>query len=93
LLATSWSRALQLDHPAGGVKRVMFRDLSWFVANVFLSWNSDPHGHRDDGVIGALVLLMVLIGVGLWIVDALRHTAALQDCVLQGRTNCLPSLR
>jgi hypothetical protein len=76
---------------------MMFRDLSWFVAHVFLSWNFDPDGHRDHGsgsgrsTIGALVLLMV--GVGLWIVDALRHSDALQDCVLQGRTNCLPSLR
>ncbi len=76
-----------------------FRDFSWFVANLFLSWNFDPDGQRDDGssssrnVIGALVLLMILVLVGLWIVDVLRQTDALQDCVLQGRTNCMPSLR
>ena len=77
----------------------MFREFSWFVVNFFLSWDYDPDGHRDGGssnsrsVIGALILLMVLVLVGLWIIDALRQTDALQDCVLQGRTNCLPSLR
>ncbi len=77
----------------------MFRDFSWFVVNLFLSSEFDPHGHRDDGssssrnAIGALVLLMILVLVGLWIIDVLRQTDALQDCVLQGRTNCMPSLR
>jgi hypothetical protein len=78
---------------------VDFRDFSWFVANLFLSSNFDPDGHRDDessssrSAIGALVLLMILVLVGLWIIDVLRQTDALQDCVLQGRTNCMPSLR
>ncbi len=78
---------------------VVFRDVSWLVANLFLPWNFEPDGHRDDGssssrsAIGALLLLAMLVLVGLWIVDALRHTDALQDCVLQGRTNCMPSLR
>ncbi len=77
----------------------MFREFSWFVINLFLSWDFDPDGPRDDGwsgsrsAIGALVLLMILVLVGLWIIDVLRQTDALQDCVLQGRTNCLPSLR
>jgi hypothetical protein len=77
----------------------MFRTFSWFLPTIFLSWDFDPDGHRDDGsdssrsAIGALVLLMILVLVGLWIVDVLRQTDALQDCVLQGRTNCLPSLR
>ena len=77
----------------------MFRDFSWFVFSLFQTWNFDPDGHREDGssssrsAIGALVLLMVLVLVGLWIIDALRHVDALQDCVLQGRTNCVNSLR
>jgi hypothetical protein len=77
----------------------VFREFSWFLANLFLSWDFDPDGHRDDGssnsrsAIGALVLLTILVLVGLWIIDVLRQTDALQDCVLQGRTNCMPSLR
>jgi hypothetical protein len=77
----------------------MFREFSWSVARLFLSWDFDPDGHRDDGsdsirsAVGALILLMILVLVGLWIVDVLRQTDALQDCVLQGRTNCMPSLR
>ena len=77
----------------------MFRELSWFFVNLFLPWDFGPDGHRDDGsssirsAVGALVLLAILVLLGLWIIDALRHADALQDCVLQGRTNCLPSLR
>ena len=77
----------------------MFRDFSWFVVNLFLPWEFDPDGYRDDrssssrSAVGALVLLVVLVVAGLWIIDALRQTDALQDCVLQGRTNCMPSLR
>jgi hypothetical protein len=83
----------------GDLDRLMFREFSWFLASLFLSWDFDPDRHRDDGsssgrnAIGALVLLLILVLVGLWIIDALRQTDALQDCVLQGRTNCLPSLR
>jgi hypothetical protein len=91
--------AVQVHRRKEGLARVMFREFSWFVADVFLSWGSGPDGHRDDGptngrnAIGALILLFFLVLIGLWIIDALRDTDALQDCVLQGRTNCLPSLR
>ena len=77
----------------------MFREFSWFVVNIFLSWDFDPDRRGGEGsggsrgAVGALVLLAVLVLVGLWIIDALRQTDALQDCVLQGRTNCMPSLR
>ena len=76
-----------------------FGNLPGSSLNLFLPWNFDSGGHRDDGssgvrgAIGALVLLAILVLVGLWIIDALRQTDALQDCVLQGRTNCMPSLR
>jgi hypothetical protein len=77
----------------------MFREFSWVLFNLFLPWNFDRDGHGDDGPInirgalGALLLLAALIMLGLWIIDALRQADALQDCVLQGRTNCLPSMR
>jgi hypothetical protein len=78
---------------------VMFREFSWFLFTLFLQWDFDPNGQGDDGsanirnALGAIVLLAVLVLLGLWIIDALRQADALQDCVLQGRTNCLPSLR
>jgi hypothetical protein len=77
----------------------MFREFSWFLFTLFLPWGFDSNGQGDDGpahirnALGAIVLLAVLVMLGLWIIDALRQTDALQDCVLQGRTNCLPSLR
>jgi hypothetical protein len=98
-VAKSPVRPLQRNDQATELGRVVFRDVSWFVANVLLPWNFDPDGHRDDGsnsgrrALGALVLLIILVVVGLWIIDALRHTDALQDCVMQGRMNCMPSLR
>ncbi len=38
----------------------------------------------------ALVLVVVLLVGGLWLMRHLRATAALQDCVMSGRTNCAP---
>ncbi len=74
-----------------------FREFSWFVASLFLSWDSDPDG-RPEGeplgtrnIIALFVLILVLILVGLRIIDVLRETGTLQDCVMQGRTNCVPS--
>ena len=36
----------------------------------------------------ALVLLAVLVGGGLYLVYRLRASADMQDCVMQGRSNC-----
>jgi len=41
-------------------------------------------------VVAALILLAVLIGGGLWLTQALRGAATIQDCVSAGRTNCAP---
>jgi hypothetical protein len=52
--------------------------------------------HRDDdfrhrmmmnAVAGVVVL--VLVGCGLWLTDAMVKVRKDQDCVLSGRTNCL----
>jgi hypothetical protein len=39
-------------------------------------------------VIGAFVA--VVIGVGIWLVDALLEQRRLDDCAAQGRRNCTP---
>src|SRR3984885_9895590 len=40
-------------------------------------------------VIGAAIVV-VLIGTGVWIADPISATGKLEDCALQGRTNCAP---
>ena len=37
-----------------------------------------------------LGLIAVLIVVVLFVMQQLRHAAAVQDCVASGRTNCVP---
>jgi hypothetical protein len=46
-----------------------------------------------DRRIGNLVLLLfavVLIGGGIWLVNAMFEQRQLDDCMAQGRTNCAP---
>jgi hypothetical protein len=40
--------------------------------------------------LAAIVLVAVLITIGLWLFSELRSTSILEDCLLQGRTNCAP---
>jgi hypothetical protein len=40
-------------------------------------------------LIGLLVCLLLVLG-GLFLVYALRDTSQMQDCVMQGRSNCAP---
>jgi len=40
--------------------------------------------------VAILILLVVLVGGGLWLTRALRGAATIQDCVSAGRTNCTP---
>ena len=52
---------------------------------------SDDHDPgRVRQIVAVIVLLAVLVGGGLWLAGALRGTAAIQDCVAAGRTNCAP---
>ena len=37
-----------------------------------------------------LVLIVMMIGGGLFVMQRLRSAAAIQDCVASGRTNCVP---
>jgi hypothetical protein len=54
----------------------------------------EPQGNQDSYsprsvLIGLLVVLLLVLG-GLYLVYALRDRANLQDCVMQGRSNCSP---
>jgi hypothetical protein len=58
--------------------------------------NDDLEGHRRQdahsqraALIGLAICLALVLG-GLFLVYALKKSSQLQDCVMQGRTNCAP---
>ncbi len=53
-----------------------------------LSEGDDPGRLRQ--LVAALVVLALLVAGGLWLTGTLRGTAAIQDCVAAGRSNCAP---
>jgi len=44
--------------------------------------------YSPRAVLLALVIIAVLVGLGLFLVYRLRASADIQDCVMQGRSNC-----
>jgi hypothetical protein len=52
--------------------------------------DADPPESRR-GVLIALALLVALGLLGFWISGALRGSDAIQDCAMQGRSNCAQS--
>ena len=53
-----------------------------------LNEGDDPGRFRQ--LVAAALVLAALLAAGLWLTGALRSTAAIQDCVAAGRTNCAP---
>jgi hypothetical protein len=45
---------------------------------------------NSRGPLIALIVVVVLVLGGIWISHVLRSGAAIQDCVMQGRSNCAP---
>ena len=45
---------------------------------------------RHLGNIILLVILAVLVGGGVWLVNAMFEQRQLDDCIAQGRRNCAP---
>jgi hypothetical protein len=55
-------------------------------------WQSDDAEYeaakrQTAGLIGIVVILLLLV-VGLFLVQQLRASAAIEDCLLSGRRNC-----
>lgn len=48
-----------------------------------------PPDPRRTAVIGLIVIVLLVIA-GLFFTHVLRDTSRIQDCVMQGRTNCAP---
>jgi hypothetical protein len=59
-----------------------------FFGGRSLSEGEDGRSVRQ--IVAILILLLALIGGGLWLTHALRGAATIQDCVSAGRTNCAP---
>ncbi|WP_159014537.1 hypothetical protein [Acidisoma sp. S159] len=76
--------------------RLEFREALWFVADIFLG-SSDLTGGQEDepgsrrSALAAVIFLLLFALVSLHVVHVLKKVDALQDCVMQGRTNCVPS--
>jgi len=54
----------------------------------------DDDGPRDRdsrrGPVIGLILVLALVVIGYFLVEALRKNANLEDCLMSGRTNCAP---
>ena len=54
----------------------------------------EPNGEGED--VGrrksliALLVVLALVGVTLYVGHVLKQSSALEDCEMQGRTNCAP---
>ncbi len=50
----------------------------------------DDRPPNRRGTVATVLVIAALVLAGLWIGGALRHTTAIQDCVMAGRSNCAP---
>jgi hypothetical protein len=48
----------------------------------------DDSGRRK--ALAALLVVAALIGISLYVAHVLKTSSDLQDCAMQGRTNCAP---
>ena len=49
----------------------------------------DDFGHRMLMNVIAAAIVLILVGCGLWLTEAMVKARKAQDCVLSGRRNCL----
>jgi hypothetical protein len=48
----------------------------------------DRDAARRSGNLVLLVIFMVIVGIGLWLVNALFETRRIDDCIAQRASNC-----
>lgn len=54
--------------------------------------DEDPEDRRTRTLLGVIVLILI-VGAGLWLASVLRQQSAIGDCLLARRTNCDALLR
>jgi hypothetical protein len=47
---------------------------------------------RRLGNVVLVAILLILIGGGIWLANAMFEQRALDDCIAQGRRNCAPAI-
>lgn len=54
--------------------------------------DNEPEDERDRRVtnIFLVVFFLVVVGAGLWLVEAMVKQREIDNCVAQGRRNCVP---
>ena len=60
------------------------------LAHYERSSEQDDYRHRMMMNGAALLVVLVLAGVGIWIADSMAEMRKNQDCVLSGRRGCTP---
>jgi hypothetical protein len=73
--------------------RVPERDADWSPVNDLRKYSSagdDDFSHRMITNLIAAVVIVVLVGCGLWLIDTMVQLRKKQDCLLSGRRNCAP---
>ncbi|HEX5211338.1 MAG TPA: hypothetical protein VFW22_06350 [Pseudolabrys sp.] len=52
--------------------------------------DTDDYGHRMKVNAAAFVVVLLLIGTGLWLAETMAELRKHEDCILAGRNNCAP---
>ena len=60
------------------------------LAEYTRSREPDDYRHRMMVNAAAFLFVLGLIGAGLWIAESVAELRHKEDCVLSGRTNCMP---
>jgi len=50
----------------------------------------ETEAERRRNNIVLLVLFAVIVGIGVWLINALVDARRIDDCIAQRRTNCMP---
>ena len=51
---------------------------------------TETGAERRRGNMVLLVLFVVIVGIGVWLINALVDARRIDDCIAQRRTNCMP---